>query len=177
MSGKRAVQKAAGKGIFKKATKHLKWVEDPFDPSGALKPNVKYKTGKPGTGTKYNYATDAKGRISRANASPLKLDDSGRVPHDSNTPGKRKGDHAGHLFGDRFAGSPELDNLVSQSRDVNLSEFKKIENNWARKLDKEPPANIEVDIQVKYDGDSTRPSQFIVEEVIDGKYTKHVIDN
>ncbi|MFJ1426325.1 DNA/RNA non-specific endonuclease [Capnocytophaga canimorsus] len=40
----------------------------------------------------------------------------------------------GHIFGDRFGGSPELDNLVSQSSKVNLSTFKKLENKWAKAL-------------------------------------------
>ncbi|HJF31183.1 MAG TPA: DNA/RNA non-specific endonuclease [Sporosarcina psychrophila] len=35
------------------------------------------------------------------------------MPHDPNTPGKVKGDHAGHLAGERFGGSPELNNLIS----------------------------------------------------------------
>ncbi len=38
----------------------------------------------------------------------------------------RHGDHAGHLIGDRFGGSPELDNLVSQAQRVNSSEYKAI---------------------------------------------------
>lgn len=45
-----------------------------------------------------------------------------------------QGDHAGHLFGDRFGGSPELDNLVSQAQKVNLSEYKVLENKWAKAL-------------------------------------------
>jgi len=54
-----------------------------------------------------------------------------RLPHQSKSPGKIDGDHAGHLFGDRFGGSPQLDNIVSQASNVNLSRFKKIENEWA----------------------------------------------
>ena len=39
--------------------------------------------------------------------------------YNSNTLDKEIGDHAGHIFGDLFGGSPELDNLVSQAKDVN----------------------------------------------------------
>ncbi|HLS60806.1 MAG TPA: DNA/RNA non-specific endonuclease [Virgibacillus sp.] len=46
-------------------------------------------------------------------------------------------DHAGHLAGDRFRGSPELDNLASQSSAVNLSEYKRIENEWAQAIDED----------------------------------------
>ena len=38
------------------------------------------------------------------------------------------------MFGDRFGVSPELDNLVSQASNVNLSKFKKIENQWAEAI-------------------------------------------
>nr|WP_230136621.1 DNA/RNA non-specific endonuclease [Peribacillus frigoritolerans] len=51
------------------------------------------------------------------------------MSHSKNTPGKVKGqDHAGHLAGDRFGGSPKIDNLVSQLSDVNLKKYKKVED-------------------------------------------------
>ncbi len=168
--------RSAGRGIMKKAADKLKFVDDPFDTSGLLKPNVRYRTGKPGTGTSYRYTTDAKGRITSAQARPLKLDNSGRARHNPDTPGKRDGDHAGHVFGDRFGGSPELDNLVSQARRVNLSEFKKIENNWARLLDRKPPATIDVDIRIDY-GSGPRPTSFTIIETIDGNIITHKIRN
>ena len=155
------------KGIMKKAGDKLRYVSQPFDTNGLLKPNVSYRTGKPSTGISYRYTTDAKGRINSAQARPLRLDNSGRARHNPNTPGKRSGDHAGHLFGDRFGGSPQLDNLVSQARSVNLSEFKKVENNWARLLDRQPPARIDVDIKINY-GSGNRPTGFVITEVIDG---------
>lgn len=37
--------------------------------------------------------------------------------------GKETGDHAAHVFGDRFGGSPELDNPMSQAQNVNVSEL------------------------------------------------------
>lgn len=51
-------------------------------------------------------ATDEKGRIPNWNTDNLRLTErEERLPHESNTPGKLKGDHAGHLAGDRFGGS------------------------------------------------------------------------
>ena len=89
---------------------------------GKLKPNIKYKSGE----NEYSYKTDGAGRISDATTNDLKLKShEGRLPHNPKTPDKQVGDHAGHLFGDRFGGSPELDNLVSQASKVNLSEYKK----------------------------------------------------
>ena len=76
-----------------------------------------------------NYETDANGRISNWNTDNLQLTErDGRLNYNSNSSGKIEGDHAGHLAGDRFGGSPELDNIVSQSQNVNLSQYKKIEN-------------------------------------------------
>ena len=49
-----------------------------------------------------------------------------------------------------------MDNLVSQAKKVNLSEFKKIENKRAEAL-KPPPQEVTVDIKINYDGPLTRP--------------------
>ena len=53
-----------------------------------------------------------------------------------------------------------MDNLVSQARRVNLSEFKVIENIWARELKKEGTV-ITVDIAISY-GETRRPTGFNV---------------
>ncbi len=98
-----------------------------------------------------------------------------RLRHKSNTPGKLKGDHAGHLAGDRFGGSPNLDNLVSQSADVNLSKYKKIENFWTKAIKKGD--KVTVNVEVKYSGDGLRPVEFNVEYKINGKYFQESILN
>lgn len=155
-------------------TRKLKWVSEPFEAGGdtVLKKNVIYSTGKSGTRTKYYYTTDDMGRITSAHARPLKLPEkSPRAPHAQNTPGKLEGDHAGHLFGDRFGGSPELDNLVSQASSVNLSKFKKIENDWARRL--AAGEKFDVDITIHYGADA-RPVSFTVKEILsDGTVKAH----
>ena len=107
------------------------FTDNPFDEAGNLKPNISYQTGE----FKYNYETDANGRISNWNTDNLQLTKrNGRLKHNPNTPGKIAGDYAGHLAGDRFGGSPNLDNIVSPSKDVNLSQYKKIENQWAKAI-------------------------------------------
>ena len=101
------------------------FTDNPFDEVGKLKPNIKYQTGE----YNYIYETDVQGRIINWNTDNLQLTKrDSRLKYKSDTPGKIEGDHAGHLAGDRFGGSPELDNLVSQSQNVNLSQYKKIEN-------------------------------------------------
>ncbi|MFD1775285.1 DNA/RNA non-specific endonuclease [Paenibacillus rhizophilus] len=142
------------------------FVDNPIDDTGKLIPNAQYKAGE----HQYDYETDHLGRIEKFTADDLKLTTrEERLPHDSNTPGKEPGDHAGHLAGDRFGGSPEIDNLVSQSSKINLSEYKKIENEWAKALQSNPPKHVSVEVKVNYEGDSLRPSSFNVIYEIDGK--------
>ncbi|UNP84782.1 DNA/RNA non-specific endonuclease (plasmid) [Bacillus mycoides] len=101
-----------------------------------------------------------------------------RLSHSKNTPGKVKGqDHAGHLAGDRFGGSPKVDNLVSQLFDVNLKQYKKIEEEWTAALKADPPKEVTVDVEIVYSGNDMHPKEFIVNYSIDGKWAFEVIEN
>lgn len=166
------------KGIMEKISKHLKWVDEPFDKKtvGKLKADVVYTSGKKGTKGKYLYTTDSKGRLSTAHAHPLVLDKTKRASHAGNPAGKQSGDHAGHIFGDIFGGSPKLDNIVSQTSHNNLSRVKKLENNWAKELGKTPPSDIKVDVKVLY-GSGGRPVGFQIDETINGVATRHNLRN
>ncbi|GEL05963.1 hypothetical protein HNQ42_002198 [Rummeliibacillus stabekisii] len=97
---------------------------------------------------------------------------------EENTPGKIKGqDHAGHLAGDRFGGSPKIDNLVSQLSDVNLKQYKKIENEWAAALKETPPKEVTVNVEVIYSGKDMRPEKFSVKYTIDGEAFSETLIN
>lgn len=150
----------------------LPFVEDPFESDGTLKESVRYKTGE----YEYYYETDEEGRIVLFETDDLQLTTrEERLPHDGNTPGKIKGDHAGHLAGDRFGGSPHIDNLVSQSSKVNLSTYKKMENAWAAAL--EDGKEVTVEVEVIYTDEDMRPDEFDVEYTIDGEYfTQHLMN-
>lgn len=140
--------------------------------NGKLKPNVKYQAGE----HEYFYTTDENGLIVRAQADDLQFKThDGRLRNAANTPGKMSGDQAGHLIGDRFGGSPELDNLVSQAKQVNLSEYKKVENIWAKAI--EEGKTVSVDIKVNYEPGSIRPSSFDVQYSIDGRIVNKSILN
>lgn len=147
------------------------FVENPFDEFKKLKKSVRYRQGEFG----YFTETDEFGRIDFAETENLQLSITERAKHNGNTPGKLEGDHAGHVFGDRFGGSPELDNLVSQASNVNLSKFKVIENRWAKAL--KNGEKVEVKIKVIYEGNDLRPSKFQIEYIIDGKYNELEILN
>ncbi|MCZ0872714.1 T7SS effector LXG polymorphic toxin [Peribacillus sp. AS_2] len=132
-----------------------------------LKPDIRYKTGE----YDYLYETDNLGRITKFETENLQLTErKDRLSHSKNTPGKVKGqDHAGHLAGDRFGGSPKIDNLVSQLSDVNLKKYKKVEDKWAAALKETPPKKVTVDVAINYSGNDMRPDKFIVNYTIDGK--------
>jgi antitoxin (DNA-binding transcriptional repressor) of toxin-antitoxin stability system len=140
-----------------------------------LKPNIRYKTGE----YDYFYETDNAGRITKFETEKLQLTKrTDRLSHSKNTPGKIKGkDDAGHLAGDRFGGSPKIDNLVSQLSDVNQKQYKKIENKWAAALNEKPPKTVTVDLDVAYSGKDMRPEKFIVKYTIDGKPGSAVFKN
>lgn len=134
-----------------------------FDEFGNLKPNIRYQTGE----FEYIYQTDDLGRLTNWDAEELHLTErTKRLPHDSKSPGKLSGDQAGHMAGDRFGGSPRKDNVVSQLRKVNLSDYKKLENQWAKAL--EEGKDVSVSVKLNYVGDSLRPDSFEVFYKIDG---------
>ena len=138
------------------------------------KPNVIYEAGE----HHYLYRTDEVGRIDRAYAEDLQLKlHKGRLRHNSKTLDKEIGDHAGHIFGDLFGGSPELDNVLSQAKDVNLKEYRRIERDWEAALKSKPPKKVEVDIKINYEGDSMRPTSFEVNYKIDGEPKSEIIKN
>lgn len=58
---------------------------------------------------------------------------------------------------------------------MNLSQYKKIENQWAKAID--DGKKVTTKIEVKYQGNSLRPSEFNVEYTIDGDYFEQSIIN
>jgi len=149
------------------------FTDNPFDEAGNLKPNVRYKTGE----FDYCYETNERGLIIQVEAETLQLKKhQGRLRHDPNTYGKLQGDEAGHLIADVFGGSPELDNLVSQAKNVNRSEYRKLERSWQEAL--KNGQNVKVNISISYSAESMRPESFLVNYWIDGKYgCKNILNN
>jgi hypothetical protein len=145
---------------------------EPFDENGNLKANIEYQTGE----YDYRYTTDDQGRISSFQTDELCLTErDDRLPHDAGTFGKEETDDAGHLIGDRFGGSPHLDNIVSQDAHINRGEYKIMENEWSTAI--ENGKSVEVAGDVSYEGDSKRPSSFDVFYSVDGEvYGKSFIN-
>nr|WP_304313794.1 DNA/RNA non-specific endonuclease [Bifidobacterium catenulatum] len=86
-----------------------------------------------------------------------------------------KTDERGHLIGDVFDGGNDMGNIVAMDGKVNRSAYKKLENKWRKKL--EFGSTVEVKIKPIYEGDSARPSQFAIVDVIDEKKTSTFLKN
>ncbi len=136
-----------------------------------LKPNVTYKSGE----FDYLYRTDSVGRIDTVDVADLKKSGTSRANHNPNTLGKQPGDHAGHLIADRFGGSPEIDNLISQLSNDNLSAYKKLENQWVKAID--AGQKVEIKIDLNYNGSDLKPNQYIVDFIINGVPDRRVFNN
>lgn len=71
------------------------------------------------------------------------------------------------MAGDRFGGSPKIDNLVSQLSDVNMKKYRKVEDKWAAALNETPPEKVSVDVEIVYTENDVRPMKFEVNYIID----------
>ena len=77
------------------------------------------------------------------------------------------GDEGGHLIATIFTGPGEKLNIVPMNSNLNRSEWKKMENSWAKAL----KDNKEVDVRIEpiYSGNSERPVKFNVRYTIEGE--------
>ena len=75
------------------------------------------------------------------------------------TEGLGKND-GGHLIASIFMGSGDIDNLVPMNSNLNRGRWKTMENSWARALEKDKNAKIEVNIIADYGEDTQRPTAF-----------------
>ena len=81
-----------------------------------------------------------------------------------------------YLAGDRFGGSGGLDNLVSQYWLVNLSSYRKLENDWNKAI--QAGKTVDVNVHVEYAGDDLRPSVFYIKYFIDGvEYSRRITND
>lgn len=134
-----------------------------FASTYTLKPNEYYDANG------YSYETDKLGRITRCEGS-LRLENGKRnTAHQVRAGGEYRleSDEGGHLIGRQFGGSEKVDNLVPMDYHINRVEYKELENDWASELNK--GSTVDVKIQCRYFGDSTRPTDFIVKYKITDK--------
>lgn len=143
----------------------------------ALKPNVEYVTPEG-----HLYRTDDLGRIKYVEVDNLFLKKGKRKPHMQRVAGRifrRKDDDGGHLIGDQFAGSGDIDNLVPMNSQINRrgGQWYNMEMTWADALKEVPPKQVRVRIEPIYSGESLRPDKFKVKFTVDNKYFEKTIIN
>ncbi|CAI3216804.1 Conserved hypothetical protein [Clostridium neonatale] len=139
-----------------------------------LKPEIEY-TDSNG----YTYETDASGNIVHAHTDNLAIGKGKRNPYAQRKVGGKDRlptDDGGHLFGNQFKGSGDIDNLLPQDAKINRSsgEWYNMEREWAKA--KANKSTVKVDIVPQFNG-SSRPTRYIVKYWIDGKKTIKIIDN
>ena len=126
-----------------------------------LKENIVYES------KGYYYQTDELGRIKKAQGK-LRLEKGVRNKGDQLKAGgddRLPGDHGGHLIANRYAGSGEIDNLLAMAAIVNNSKYKRIEKRWQKAL--KEGKEVEVTIDLVYDGASKRAKEFKIRYFID----------
>ncbi|MEY0291136.1 DNA/RNA non-specific endonuclease, partial [Providencia rettgeri] len=114
------------------------------------------------------YKTDSQGRVETVEAK-LSLNSNDRNTYQQCKVGKCgvAGDEGGHLIATIFTGPGEKLNIVPMNSNLNRSEWKKMENSWAKAL----KDNKEVDVRIEpiYSGNSERPVKFNVRYTIEGE--------
>ncbi len=120
----------------------------------------------------YEYKTNEYGHTVRAYGD-LKLKEGQRSGLEKEVGNRgRETDEGGHLIGERFNGPSDAFNLVPQDAHLNRSEWKTMENSWAKAL--ENGQKVTVLIEPKYHQCSPRPYQFEVLTKIDKHYSLSV---
>lgn len=137
------------------------WNKELNNPKG----NREYVVGN--SGSSHKYTTDADGRVAKVEVESLSLSARDRNGYQQSVKCKSvkdgiDGDQGGHLIGSRFDGAGEQINVLPMRGDLNLSEWKVMENDWADALSQQPPQNVKVDVRPLYNGDSKRPYKFEV---------------
>ena len=113
-------------------------------------------------GQKMSYETDSLRRITSASTDNLQLKPNRRPRQNvTSTLRAEQGYDRGHLFGDLFDGSPNLENLVPMEEYVNRSgAFRTLERDWEKAI--KSGQKVSVNIKVNY-GNTDVPTSFNVE--------------
>lgn len=159
-----------GNDDFKDSRNGPQWEDSE---KGYLKPDKEYTTGE----NNYTYKTDFQGRIIHAEAFPLKEKTRyDRIPHNSQAPEKINGDDAGHIIGDQFGGSPDVDNIISQRAGLNRGEYKMLEGYLRNEL--KQGNHVDASYDLKYQNDSRRPSEMSIKyRINNGDWREQIFEN
>ena len=143
-----------------------------FKVDGELLSNAEYTIGG------ITYKTDAQGRVISCDGNVKQTPEGERDLDAQRLAGgedRREGDQGGHIIARILGGAKGIENLLAIRETINKGPYKAMENEIYKALDKD--ADVQVHVDVKYDGDSNRPSKIIVTYAIGGKETVVEFDN
>lgn len=126
----------------------------------------------------YKYKTDSEGRVISAEGKLRRSQEHKRNMEKMDVVSKgdkMKGDEIGHLIAKMFGGSDKLENLVPMSKELNRSDYKKMENELKSAVD--DGKDVRLKVEPIYDGDSHRPTEIRATYTIDGDTTVRVFRN
>lgn len=125
------------------------------------------------------YKTDDQGRIISCDGQAKSTPYGDRDLKAQNMAGgedRKPGDQGGHILARIFGGSKGMENMLAmRGTAINQSVYKRMENEIAKAL--EDGKEVDVHVDVEYEGDSQRPSKITVKYTIDGKETVVQFDN
>ncbi|MBQ8944293.1 MAG: DNA/RNA non-specific endonuclease [Clostridia bacterium] len=141
---------------------------EPYRINDDLVPNNEF------TKNDYKYTTDSEGRVTSAEGKLQVKDHPDRkdMPDNMEKVGKgdqKENDQRGHLIGDQFNGSGELENLVPMDANLNQGDYKKMETTLADAV--KDGKDVYLKVEPIYNDNSNRPSSFRVSYTIDGEKT------
>lgn len=129
----------------------------------------------------YDYKTDEQSRIVSAGGKIQTKNHEGRPPIEDSMENigrgdQKKTDDRGHLIADRFNGGNGLENLIPMDSELNRKgDYYKLEDYMADAV--ASGADVYAEINVVYDGDSARPSEFRITVFVDGEKEIYVFRN
>lgn len=146
--------------------------DDIYKRNGELLPNIEYTV----NGSKYK--TDENGNKISCDSEPKYTEEGTRNHKEQKESGgdeRREDDDGGHIIAKILGGAEGEENLVPMRRTINRGDYKKMENEIAKTLQEGKKVIVHIDL--KYEGDSHRPSKIAAEYSIDNKKTVVEFDN
>ncbi len=87
-----------------------------------------------------------------------------------------EGDQGGHILARIFGGAKGIENIIAmRGTAINESVYKRMENAIGKAL--EAGGQVDFHADIAYDGDSKRPSKFVITYTVDGRETVVYFDN
>lgn len=145
---------------------------DIYKRNGELLPNIEYTV----NGSKYK--TDENGNKISCDSEPRYTEEGTRNHKEQKESGgdeRQADDDGGHIIAKILGGAEGEENLVPMRRTINRGDYKKMENEIAKSLQEGKKVIVHIDL--KYEGDSQRPSKMVAEYNMDGKKTVVEFDN